>query len=346
LKKIKDRHQDRRARVASDITVVVPAYNASRYIDETIATIFKQTLKPDEIIVVDDCSKDDTVERVKRYGSAITLIRCHKNSGGCGTPRNIGFDAAKTNFVVPFDSDDLMLPNKLERHMDSVQAVPEAGYWFTDFIWHNLPHGYTGKTGPHCGHHNIFKSSLQPRGEGLYYLPKQGAFDSLMHVNYVGASSIMIAKKAWRAVGGYNRELGSAEDLDFSIRMSERFDFGYVDEVLHRYRIHAGAMSANRLKILNHAVKVLSPYWQQTEGEARRGLRHQLGEMEIDLIWHSIDAAKFSDAAQHWWKALFYGGLWRHKALRISAKLALHAALHAALMAKRHIVESLTPRRA
>ena len=328
--------------MASDITVVIPAYNASRFIDDTLATIFKQTLKPDEIIVVDDCSKDDTVEKVKRYGSAVTLIRCSRNSGGCGTPRNIGFDAARTNFIVPFDSDDLMLPNKLQRHMDCVRAVPEAGFWFTDFIWHNIPDGYRGRTGPHCSIHNVFKSWLQPRTDGLYFLPRQGAFESLMHVNYIGASSLMVTKKTWRAVGGYNRELGSAEDLDFSIRMAQRFDFGYVDEVLYRYRIHSAAMSANKLRILNHAVKVLSPWWNYTDGDARRALRRQLGEMEIDLIWHSIDAGRFREAAQHWWRALYYGGLWRHKAVRISAKLALHAAL----MAKRQVVQAVTPRRA
>ncbi|HYF50013.1 MAG TPA: glycosyltransferase family 2 protein [Planctomycetota bacterium] len=328
--------------MASDITVVVPAYNAARYIDETLATIFAQTLQPDEIIVVDDCSKDDTVERVRRYGNRIRLIRCSRNSGGCGTPRNIGIDAAKTNYIVPFDSDDLMHPKKLERHMDCVRAVPEAGFWFTDFIWHNAPEGFRGKIAPHCGNHNVFKSWLLPRGEGLYLLPRQAAFDSLMHDNYIGASSLMVTKRAWRAVGGYNRELGSAEDLDFSLRMAEKFDFGYTDEVLYRYRIHDAAMSRNKLKILNHAVRVLAPYWNRTDGDARRGLRRQLGEMEIDLIWHSIDAGRFHEAGQHWWRALCYGGLWRHKAVRISLKLALHALL----TARRQMATALAPRRA
>src|SRR5690349_8959994 len=113
-------------RVSSDITVVIPAYNAARYIDETLHTVFNQTLPPEEIIVVDDCSKDDTVERLKKYGNRLRVIRCSRNSGGCGTPRNIGIDAARTNYVAPFDSDDLMHPRKLERHMHSVCAAPEA----------------------------------------------------------------------------------------------------------------------------------------------------------------------------------------------------------------------------
>jgi hypothetical protein len=228
--------------------------------------------------------------------------------------------------VAPFDADDLMHPRKLERQLACARVVPEAGLIFSDFIWHNIPDGKP-TAGPHCLTHNCFKSFLQPRGEGVYFLPRESAFESLMHDNYIGASTVMFSKHAWRAAGGYHEKLGSAEDLEFSLRMSEHFHFGYVDEVLYRYRIHDGAMSANKVKILIHAIAVLQPYWNKCDGDARRGLCRQLGEMEIDLIWHSIDEGRFGEATQHWWRALCYGGLWRQKLLRLTGRLMLHAAL-------------------
>jgi glycosyltransferase involved in cell wall biosynthesis len=314
--------------LGSDITVVIPAYNAAKFIGETLDTVLAQTLPPEEIIVVDDASTDDTVERVKAYGSRVRLIRCGRNSGGCGTPRNIGIDAAKTTYVAPFDSDDLMEPGKLQRHADTVKAVPEAGVYFTDFIWHNTPAGMK-PTGPHCRTHTCFKRFLQPRGPGIYLLPQHGAFHGLMEDNFIGASTLLFSKSVWRETGGYDQALRSAEDLDFSLRLAERYSFGYVDEPLYRYRLHSTSMSSNRVRVLACAIEVLTPYLKKCTGGSLQALRHQIGEMEIDLTWHSIDAGQFLHAAQHWYRTLTFCGLRRPRLFRLGVKLAVHSALTA-----------------
>src|SRR5208337_1715867 len=99
--------------------------NAARYLDETLRSVLAQTLSAGEIIVVDDASTDDTAARARAYGGAVRLIHCERNSGGCGTPRNIGIAAARTTFVAPFDADDVMHPDKLRWQMETVKAAPE-----------------------------------------------------------------------------------------------------------------------------------------------------------------------------------------------------------------------------
>ncbi len=304
----------------------MPAYNASRHIDETLRSIFSQTLKPDEIIVVDDCSTDDTVERLKAYGGAVRLIRCSRNSGGCGTPRNIGIDAARTTYVAPFDSDDIMHPTNLQRHMQAALAAPKAGMCFVDYVWLHAP-GMRGPLAPHTLTHTCCRPDLQPLGNHIYFLRQEDAYEAFMHDNYVGASGLMFSKATWRAVGGYNEKLQSAEDLDFSMRLAERFAFVFVDEPLYSYRVHPCSMSANRMKILSYATSVLKRYLDKCPSQrALRGLREQLWEMESDMVWHCIEGGRFGEAAAHWYAALQFGGL-RQRLVRLSGKLAIHSAV-------------------
>src|SRR5690348_16699770 len=111
--------------MTSGITVVIPAYNSANYIDETILSVLNQSLNADEVIVVDDCSTDNTTERVRHYGKAVTLITLTRNTGGASIPRNVGIDAARSEWIVPFDADDVMLPGKLEKHAAMVRMLPQ-----------------------------------------------------------------------------------------------------------------------------------------------------------------------------------------------------------------------------
>jgi len=114
-----------------------------------------------------------------------------------------------------------MHPAKLQRQMDTLRAVPDAGMYFTDYIWLNAPPG--GKVrGPHCSIYTCFRPHLERAGERLYRLGQPDALEALMVDNYVGASTLLLRKRVWAAVGGYNGQLRAAEDLDFSLRLRGR----------------------------------------------------------------------------------------------------------------------------
>ena len=98
------------------ISVVIPTYNSGPYIDDALASIWKQTLLPDEIIVVDDRSSDGTPERVealaKRSPVPLRVIRRETNSGFPGRPMNDGVAAANGELIAILDHDDVWLPTK------------------------------------------------------------------------------------------------------------------------------------------------------------------------------------------------------------------------------------------
>jgi glycosyltransferase involved in cell wall biosynthesis len=302
-----------------DITVVVPAYNASAYIEATLRSVLYQTLKPAEIIVVDDCSTDDTVARVKACDSGIRIIRLAENTGGCSRPRNVGIAAAKTKYVAPFDSDDLMLPEKLERQWKLASSHPELPVIFTDF----QPFGpnILPSVSSHCTRHHYFRRHLKQSGEHEFRLSQADVFDSMMYENFIGSGAIIFSKDAWNAVGGYNEQMPSAEDLDFSLRLSEKFPFGYVDRVLHKYHIRADSKSSNKRRNFNCALSTLMRYEVfKMQKATRRAWAHQVLEFEDDLACLCSDAGLLSEALTHWWRAFKLGGL-RRTLLRPSRKL-------------------------
>lgn len=99
---------------ASDVSVVMAAYNDERFIGQALASILGQTTPPGEIIVVDDGSTDGTAEIAESFG--VRLIRLEKN-GGPETARNRGTEIARGRWIAACDSDDRWLPTKLERQL-------------------------------------------------------------------------------------------------------------------------------------------------------------------------------------------------------------------------------------
>lgn len=102
------------------ITVIIPLFNAEKYIGETIESVIEQTYQNWEMIVVDDCSTDSSRTIVKEYenqDSRIKLVESESNFGGPSRPRNIGLENAKGEYIAFLDADDTWLPNKLEKQM-------------------------------------------------------------------------------------------------------------------------------------------------------------------------------------------------------------------------------------
>ena len=106
------------------ITAIIPAYNAGVLIEEAIASVLAQTRPPDEIIVVDDGSSDDTGERARRFGAR---IRYHAQpNAGSSAARNAGIYLASSSWIAFLDADDLWMPQRLERQEEQLSREPET----------------------------------------------------------------------------------------------------------------------------------------------------------------------------------------------------------------------------
>lgn len=109
----------------SAISVVIPVYNGGRYLTETLQSVRHQTLQPEEIIVVDDGSTDDTPEILSAQPD-IRVLR--QENRGAGAARNRGIQCARGELIAFIDADDIWLPRKLETQARELEAHPEVDY--------------------------------------------------------------------------------------------------------------------------------------------------------------------------------------------------------------------------
>ncbi|MFW2612237.1 glycosyltransferase family 2 protein [Aliarcobacter butzleri] len=111
------------------ISIITPMYNAKIYIEETIQSVINQTYKNWEMIIIDNCSTDDSLEIIKyyqKYYEKIKYIKLDFNSGGPARPRNVGLKNAKGEFVAFLDADDVWLPEKLEKQIRFLEENPDV----------------------------------------------------------------------------------------------------------------------------------------------------------------------------------------------------------------------------
>ncbi|WP_402466780.1 glycosyltransferase family 2 protein [Isoptericola aurantiacus] len=111
----------------ADVTVIIPAYNVSRYVEESVRSVFAQTLAPErvEIVVVDDGSTDDTLAILEQLATEHPRMRviAQQNSGSASRPRNVALDHATGTYVFCLDADDLLTPWALERLVGTAEAT-------------------------------------------------------------------------------------------------------------------------------------------------------------------------------------------------------------------------------
>lgn len=231
------------------VSVVVPAYNARRWIAATLETALAQTLKEIEVIVVDDGSTDDTagmVESFTRSDPRVRLIRTQ--NAGVGAARNTAIKASAGEFIAPLDADDLWNPSKLEKQ---VRRMREWG----------------DKAGLVYCWSRLIDEDCEGIKDGSSFEVEGGARKAIILRNFVGNASVpLFRKKALDEVGLYltREEQGGVqgcEDWDLSIRLAEKREIALVPEFLVGYRQTRGCMSAaiegmtSSFRILQHRAR-------------------------------------------------------------------------------------------
>lgn len=115
------------------ISVILPAYNAERYIADAIRSVLNQTYPWFEVIVVDDASQDKTAAVVESIEDKRIRLICHPSNKGAGIARNTAIEAAKGRWIAPLDADDMFASQRLERFVELAESYGD-GYFFADAL--------------------------------------------------------------------------------------------------------------------------------------------------------------------------------------------------------------------
>lgn len=223
------------------VSVITPAYNASRYLAETVASVQGQTFSDWEMIIVDDCSKDNTyelacslVEKDKR----IIVIKHEKNSG-VAAARNTALDAASGDFIAFLDSDDLWMPNKLEKQL---MFMEDNSYVLTYTMYQK------------------FKTDTGQRGK-IIKAPKKMTAAAIYGNTSIGCLTVMVNRKK---VGTFHMPL--IKHTEDNCTWQEILSRGYVayglNENLALYREGNFSLTNNKKKAAGQQWNTYREYYK------------------------------------------------------------------------------------
>jgi glycosyltransferase involved in cell wall biosynthesis len=220
------------------VSVVIPAFNAERFLARTLDSVSRQTYSALEIIVVDDGSLDGTAGIVRQQAALDPRVRLiRQENAGVAAARNRGIAESDGCFVAPLDADDLWHPQKIELQLRRFEERPSAGLVYCWSI------GIDEED-------RVMRQRVSPASfEG-------DVFAALVFQNFIGnASSPLIRRACLDEVGGFDPALRVAggegcEDRKLYLDIAERHDFAVVPRFLVGYRQLAGSMSWNYEKML------------------------------------------------------------------------------------------------
>ena len=271
------------------ISVYITSYNQKGYLVEAIESVLNQTLKPSQIVLVDDCSTDGSREVIagyaSRYSDLITPIY-HTENRGVARSRIDGVEAATGDYVSHVDGDDRFLPTKLDNEATLLQDKGDVQIAFSDYYYITADGSRTG---------NWADCQKPPVGDVFCRtfardFPKRGLF-----------RNELTDRRAWKRIGYYDPNLSLYEDYEMLIRLTKHLRVAYHDEPLSEYRIHEAGLSRARAKdhlaALSYIYEKNKPLLDDLSPDARAEVETKLGEWRARIAERALDEA-IEDAQQ------------------------------------------------
>ncbi len=205
-------------------TVVIPLFNKSNYISNTLESVLAQTFLDFEIIIVEDCSSDASLEIVSAIRSSKIQIIEHQINKGLSASRNTGIKNASSKYIAFLDADDVWKPDYLKTIYALIKKFPECKLFATNYeeIYPN-------------------QLSLLPTTK-LINKEKESIvrdfFESNLSQHIYCCCSLCVDKSVFETIGYYDEKITYGEDVDFNIRANNSFKLAYSTKVLVSYILY------------------------------------------------------------------------------------------------------------
>ena len=195
----------------TEVTVIIPTFNRAIPVCRAVSSVLDQTFTDFEVIVIDDASTDDTIERLNDFGDRIQVIR-HAENKGVSAARNSGIRKAEGRYIALLDSDDYWIPEKLQVQIDFFKKQPDALICQARELW--------VKNGKRV---NPAKKHLKPSGD--IFIPS-------LKLCLVSPSAVMFKKSLLDEVGMFDEDLPVCEDYDLWLRIAYKYPVYLIEQDL------------------------------------------------------------------------------------------------------------------
>lgn len=213
------------------VSIITPTYNCGAFIAETMDSVLAQTYGNWEMIIVDDCSTDDTKAVVEAYQAkdARFIYHCLEQNSGAAVARTKAMELANGEYMAFLDSDDLWTPDKLERQL---KFMNDNSYAFS------------------CTAYEQIDEESKPLGKVIKTVPKTD-YNRLLLDCPVGNSTVMYNVEKMGKFQVPNIRKRNDDALWLQMLKKEKYIHG-MEDVLMRYRIRSGSISANKFKVIKY----------------------------------------------------------------------------------------------
>ena len=256
-----------------DVSVIIPAYSAEDHIERSINSVFKQTVLPNEIIVVDDGSEDGTwltlSEIAKRQNPTILKI-FSKSHGGPGAARNLAIRNSSSYYLAFLDADDEWLPTKLE---ETMRYMGDNSY---DLVAHNvlMVEGRVEKK------NNISSRYSKSLGQLYYGLYCRG---------FLATSTVIVPVSLVKKVGGFDETLDAGQDFELWLNILSKKESRFLvfESYLTKYHVRSGSVTRNaklRLECTIEIAKRYAPLLSTHNSSIYRGFLFRMAAIHYEAM--------------------------------------------------------------
>jgi len=216
------------------VSVICLCYNHQRFVREAVESVLNQSYKNIQVILADDASTDNSVHEIKALKAenpTVEVLLLPNNLGNCKA-FNEALKLARGEFIIDFATDDLMMPNRIERQVGFFQRLDSTvGLIYTDAV-------YIDESGKFIRNHfeYLFQKEL------ITHIPKGDVYREVLTTYFIPGPTMMIRKEVFMSLNGYDETL-SYEDFDFWVRSSRIYRYAFLDERLTSIRKLKSSMS-------------------------------------------------------------------------------------------------------
>ena len=229
-------------------SVIITTHNSSQYIDRTIKSVIKQNFRNYEIILVDDCSDDNTVNLVKNnYGNTLKIFSTKRNFGGPAQSRNIGIQNSSGTWISFLDGDDYWFQNRLKHFNNLILANQTCDVF--------------------CSNELLFNTNNKKKIR-IYHGPSTDNFfkNLLINGNKLSPSATIVKKKFLLDRSIFfdeDKNLIGVEDYDFWLNLSKnKARFFFTNKILNIYIIHEENITNNTKKHMENSINVINKHFK------------------------------------------------------------------------------------
>jgi len=254
------------------VSVIIPTYNFGNYIEESIDSVLRQTRLPDEIIVIDDGSTDNTSDILRKFTNERIMIIKTVNCG-VSAARNTGLDHATGDVIAFLDADDRWLPHMLEKQLQLIQTAPDIVCVFCNFIrFNNSDNEKLSDQFRYYPELADIPTENVRAGSGKLIL--EDAFTHLSKMIEIPAfTPVMLFRKNMIKDIYFNKNLSCCEDTNFALKVFLRGKVAFNEDILAEIRRHEDNATKNIDIIIKAKLLALQDFAQNVNGLTKQQKR-------------------------------------------------------------------------